>query len=61
MEKISFDLPINQTDFGEIVVGSQIEKNIKLLTSTGSIDLFIKKIEIDNNQFTFRITQPKNI
>jgi|GEM_PF-6358232 len=57
---ISFSLPQNEIDFGEVVLGSYIEKTVKIISSTGSIDLFINKIEIDNNQFTFSISPPKN-
>ncbi|MEJ5351504.1 MAG: T9SS type A sorting domain-containing protein [Melioribacteraceae bacterium] len=51
----------NEIDFGENVIGSYTEKLLKLITSKGSIDLFINKIEIDNNAFTLSITPPKNL
>lgn len=59
---ISFRLIDSVIDFGEVVVGSQAEKNVKLITSTGSIDLFIKKfVLVDSYKFSFSINPPQNI
>lgn len=43
---------ISNIDFNDVVVGAYSEQTIKFITSNGSIDLFISKIETDNPSFT---------